>query len=273
MKNYYKSYLKAIDCNDGVEQSLKDIIIESSKVHLSNPNKKILREWTNIFGYEVLLQMDQYESIEIYNDNYEEQKELDFLKTQIQNNDICVDIGANIGIYTLLFAKYSKQVISFEPISSLTDILDLTLKINNINNVMLYNFVCGNETKLVNFVEEFQKQISYVSNNNEQKSYKPMIKVDDLNLHKIDILKIDTEGYELEILKGMQQTLKRTSPRLIMLEVIEEFLNKYDTCSDDLIKFLKSLNYTPTELKDNRLVSWSGKNTESDNLFFVKNSN
>lgn len=52
-------------------------------------------------------------------------------------SDICFDIGANVGLYSLLFAKYSRQVYAFEPLPRNLKFLYEVLRVNNIENVKI----------------------------------------------------------------------------------------------------------------------------------------
>jgi len=132
-----------------------------------------------------------------------------------------IDIGANIGKYTIMVAKKFEncknvKIIAFEPALSIFAILKENITINKISkNVELYNFACFNE---------------YTSDNNisikwEQygKSLKKAVTLDTLVVKKINnysvvVLKIDTDGLEIEILEGAKELINSGKEIFILLE-------------------------------------------------------
>jgi hypothetical protein len=71
----------------------------------------------------------------LFLDGIYEKEILDLFRKKIKKNSICLDIGANIGFHSLFLSKISKKVISFEPIKSLYDQFNESIKINNIKNI------------------------------------------------------------------------------------------------------------------------------------------
>ena len=67
-------------------------------------------------------------------------------------------------------------------------------------------------------------------------------KLDDMNLPKIDYIKVDTEGFEIEVLKGGEKMIEEYKP-FIHVEVKGKVLVKQGLSSDDVDEYLKSLNY------------------------------
>ena len=61
------------------------------------------------------------------------------------------------------------------------------------------------------------------------------------NLKKIDLLKIDVEGFELSVLKGAVSTLNKTNK--ILLEILEDLSNNFDYSPEDIKTFLKTKNF------------------------------
>jgi hypothetical protein len=66
--------------------------------------------------------------------NVTETKQLKMVMENVSNDDICYDVGANTGLYTILFARYGKRVYAFEPHPRGVKSLYSILKINHINN-------------------------------------------------------------------------------------------------------------------------------------------
>jgi FkbM family methyltransferase len=162
--------------------------------------------------------------------------ERNFLEKIMHNKTLlCIDVGANIGEYSKYILENSNsKVIAFEPMPSSFKKLK---KIENIFNDRLYAYNIGigdkNETKYLyydknnlqwaNFNSELKK-IDYLKKSNKSVKCKIstldnfLFKNKKLPLKKIDLIKIDTEGYELEVLIGAKKTIKKFKPKYIQIE-------------------------------------------------------
>ena len=152
---------------------------------------------------------------------------------------IIFDVGANKGQtiikYQKLFPK--AKIYSFEPSPKIFHILNNKFKY--MQNLNIYNFAFGSEeNERIFHINErshnsgFYKLIDNFRVKNfpdEKISYKDSLNiklntidnfVKTINLHQIDILKIDTEGFEEEVLKGSIKTLKSNKIKFIELEII-----------------------------------------------------
>jgi FkbM family methyltransferase len=152
---------------------------------------------------------------------YAEKYFLDTFFNSIQTSNffkdkIALDVGANIGNHSIYFSKYFKKVLSFEPVSRTFQILSLNT--NFVQNIEVFNFALSDETKQSNiFVDTKASGLSSLNNtSNKTCIEKIKIKVFD-NLHNIDkdligLVKIDVEGHEVNVLNGMKNLLKSSSP-------------------------------------------------------------
>lgn len=152
---------------------------------------------------------------------------------------IIFDVGANRGQtiikYQKLFPK--AKIYSFEPSPEIFEILNN--KFEKSENLHIYNLAFGSEEKnKIFYINERSHNSGFykledgfkIKNFPDEKiSYKDSldIKINTLdnfvekkNLHKIDILKIDTEGFEEEVLRGSLKTLKSNKIKFIELEII-----------------------------------------------------
>ena len=138
-----------------------------------------------------------------------------------------VDVGANIGAFSLYQAlrKKAKLVIAFEPSPSTFRRLTANLELNSANNVRAVNAVVGSSCGTVPFLETPMSVNCRVAQNGEAGTVAvPSVTLDSAleahKLNKIDLLKIDTEGYETEVLKGATKTLQQTDR--VILEIHNE---------------------------------------------------
>jgi len=163
-----------------------------------------------------------------------------------------VDIGAQSGSYTL-FAKYlpKSTFYSFEPFNKTFELLNDNIRLNNIDNVKTFNFAISDTsgTSILNTSIGHNglhtlganplrfNDISKVSV--ETKTIDELFYDRDIPIHYI---KIDTEGWEFNIIKGARKTLNKYKP-LVQLEWVPTNMKQCDVNPNELEDLLKSLNY------------------------------
>jgi FkbM family methyltransferase len=157
----------------------------------------------------------------------------------INKESIVLEGGCHIGTHTLKLGLLGKQVLSFEPMIKSNIILRENLKINNITNVTVYNEGLSNKTEVAYFewIGHNNPGGSGLTNNpmgkpNYEKNIKTsnypvnLITIDSLQLEKLDFIKLDVEGYEINVIEGALDTIKKCNP-IITMEVWENFNGKY----------------------------------------------
>ncbi len=181
--------------------------------------------------------------------------ELDVIQkfvNQIQDNFTILDIGAQTGIFSIAAKEYpTTKWHSFEPDPWNYSLLIGQLKLNNVQNVFLYQQALSNSVKedVLNICLD-HRGLNTLGKNvirfSEKDSYKHNLKtntLDNLFLNKkIDLIKIDTEGSEYDILKGGIETIKKYKPK-ILLECCESNLNQFGYSERDLYNLIEILNY------------------------------
>jgi FkbM family methyltransferase len=136
-------------------------------------------------------------------------------------NAVVFDIGANIGIYTVRTAKtYANCVVySFEPNPDVFTRLKKNISLNNLNNVKLFPLGFA-DRKTTAYLDAEQStvlgRISHEKGQTEVKLETLDLFISEEPVNRIDILKIDVEGFELSVLKGAEHTLERV--RKIVME-------------------------------------------------------
>ncbi|MDA9164411.1 FkbM family methyltransferase [Alphaproteobacteria bacterium] len=195
-----------------------------------------------------------------------------------------MDIGANMGIYTILASKYVEKVIAFEPTKKNAALINLSLVNSNSENCLIYQNIVSNQDDKIQFLEVSESGLSRAITTNSDTVMKQIndeygkletnideykcITIDSLNLDRIDIMKIDVEGFELKVIDGAIETLKRCRPRLIMIEVVESAMVLNGDKPKDLVVVLNKLGYSPKILSKGRLVEYVDQKIPRDNLFF-----
>jgi FkbM family methyltransferase len=160
----------------------------------------------NIFGKYTFfyLENDKYIGQRIALEKYESY-ETELILRQLEVGDVVVDVGANIGYYTILLAdKIGKtgKVYAFEPDKINFEILLKNIKENNLKNIEAINVAIGSKRgklKLHKSKDNFGDHKLYGSDKDIEKV--KIIRLDDyLKNFKIDLMKVDTQGWEPEVI-------------------------------------------------------------------------
>ena len=206
---------------------------------LSKINKKINTS-------QLVLIKNDHVSNEILIDGYYEGKELKVLCEWLKKKKklkLAVDIGAYIGNNSIFFSNYFKNVLSFEP--NLLSYRLLKINTEQKKNIKIYNFGISNKNSTKDFYSyENNYGGSSVKRNPNLKFDKikaKFFRFDNLKInHKADLIKIDVEGEELNVLKGMSNYLEKYKPIVIFECQEKEIING----SSKVINFLKNKKYS-----------------------------
>jgi len=155
----------------------------------------------------------------------------------LRKGRVFVDVGAHVGTWTVRASKYYEKVVAFEPTDRTRKLLLKNLELNNVSNVTVYKAALGRQhaIKTINYFpkvrgnggnslldrnpaqhERYASQVVPL----QQVTVEPL---DDYMLRP-DLVKIDTEGYEIPILEGMSETLPRTQRIIVEAHRDEDVL-------------------------------------------------
>jgi len=229
---------------------------------IQNLNAKVIahlkEEYTIVDGHKMFL--DKNDSLLLSINKTYEQNETNFIKNSINRGDIVIDIGANIGYYTLLFARLvgdTGKVYSFEPDPRNFLLLEKNVQINNYSNVLLEKKAVSNKSqKSQLYMTEFTPVSSMHKGNSSiiDEIDIDVVTLDDyfkINPIRPDFIKIDIEGYELNALKGMKSILQSSDKTKIMIEYNPLTKKVFNSDPMDSLTFLDELGYKFKDLNSN----------------------
>lgn len=136
---------------------------------------------------------------------------------RVKRGDVVIDAGAHIGLFTLSIADRAGTIVAIEPEPKNLRALRYNIKLRNLDNVLII------EKALWNFRAKFplylgRTSLAHSLIQNLASSRSIEVDADTLDnivfgigLQKIDFVKLDIEGAEVEALEGAKQMLKRTS--------------------------------------------------------------
>ena len=169
-----------------------------------------------------------------------------------------IDVGANIGEHTMYAACLvgkDGSVYSFEPIPHLYEQIHDSVKQNHFESIVhTKNYALGKEDMTEKLhVSKNAGGSSIVHDDDTQELITVNVKKGDselLLLNKVDVVKIDVEGYEYEVLLGMKEVLRRDQPLIF----IEFSGGAYSTQGKDhggkILSFLREYNYSLYDIEN-----------------------
>ena len=184
-------------------------------------------------------------------EKYEEYETMLMLR-QVNSNSVVVDVGANIGYYTILLAQKSKLVYAIEPEAETFEILQKNVTENKLNNVVLIRAAVGGKNEKIKL---FKSKLNngdhrvWGEKNNKEVEEVFCRRLDDIleNEQYISLIKIDTQGWEPAVIDGAKKIIERDSPTLFM-EYSPTDYAKAGLEGRKMIKYLKSFYPTIWEI-------------------------
>lgn len=148
------------------------------------------------------------------------------------SGESAVDVGANIGLTALVLAKacQASKIIAIEPVATTYAFLKQNLQANQANVVSTYNTGLGaKDASISMYVNDDNLATAFVLDYEEKgEGNIPVTTLDavlqDAKVAAVDFLKIDVEGFELEVLKGAEKSLATYKP-IVLLEMNHWCLN------------------------------------------------
>lgn len=195
-----------------------------------------------------------------------EPETLNFIRSELRTGDTFIDVGAHIGLHSLVasrrLAEFGEgKVLAFEPTPDSAKRLQNNAK-NNKLPVELHQLALGQENSKVPMFGDAQwgihdAAVRSLSGNGPIVYYVDVVKFDDWNekhsLNRIDMIKIDAEGAEYDIIKGMESSLLKYQPRLIIMELKDHVIQRTKKTQNDILELMSMLGYQ----SDNRIFGWN----------------
>ena len=163
------------------------------------------------------------------NGHYLEDVELDWVLARLNAGDVCVDVGANIGYWACILGLHGFDVHAFEPCADNYRFLRRNIIHNKVDRrVLAHKAACGdkNGSAILNHAPMATGHTLTAVESGEAERV-DVVRMDSV-VERVDFAKIDAEGWEAPVLRGMGDLIKKCSPRLLV-ELSPKFLNVDET--------------------------------------------
>jgi FkbM family methyltransferase len=203
------------------------------------------------------LNLDEWIQQHIYFLGYFDPMGIRFINNQLYEGEVFIDIGANVGAYSLVASRLvgrSGKVIAFEPVGTIFQRLSENISLNRITNIVAEKRAVLDKNGMTDIYISDKQNMGMSSifhfNSESGKSGKSekveAVSLDDYieerDISRINLIKIDIEGSEMLAIKGMQSILERFHPK-ILIELKEETFTNSGYQAKDIIDFLAKAGY------------------------------
>jgi FkbM family methyltransferase len=187
---------------------------------------------------------------------------LAILTAELQPGDVVYDIGANMGLHSVFLGQAVGErglVLAFEPERHYCERLRANLALNGLKNVVIYPLALGDHSHTSDFLPSERgraaPRLAEVKPENSNLSSLQTVRVvhgdelvqrDKLRLPRL--VKIDVEGYEHAVIRGLTRTLSDPACQLLCCEVHPNLLPA-ELSQDDILKLLKACGFTRLDIR------------------------
>ena len=186
-----------------------------------------------------------------WTDKYDEKE---YNKLNLSGN-VCLDIGAHIGLWTKKLSKDFNQVICFEPLQKHIDCHKKNCK--ELDNITLHECALSDsETDSIMTTNNLNSGMATLLEPNWEDKDTVIVKtktLDSFNLPKVDFIKIDVEGYELQVLSGGRETITKYKPK-IYIEISNSNLRSATYILDEMGYSLNQTSKNVDSINQNYLA-------------------
>jgi FkbM family methyltransferase len=145
--------------------------------------------------------------------------ELIFARDVLRADDIVIDVGANIGVYTVVSALKGARVLAFEPSADARVLLQANIELNKIrDHVDVSSYALGDFSGPAGFTTDLEEGNHIAPTAEPGTASVEVRELDDLPLPTgaITLIKVDAEGYDEPVLRGARRTIEEHRPVLIV---------------------------------------------------------
>jgi FkbM family methyltransferase len=214
--------------------------------------------------------------------------ETSLLPRLVEPGDVCIDVGANFGQYTVPLSRIvgpSGRVLSFEPVPYSGRVLRRVVARTGLSNVTIHDVAASDHEGSVRMsvpsagARVFQFGLAHVSpdadggdDGESRTSDARCVTLDDYladeDLARLSFLKIDVEGAELMVLRGARRLLDTARP-IVLCEVEERHTARYQHRPADVLELLVNHGYEAYVARGEQLSRVDELDDSNNNYFFV----
>lgn len=218
--------------------------------------------------------------IEILNFLHYEKQDSDMIFRLIQDGDTILDVGANIGWYSINAAKQfpAAKIFALEPIPKTFNYLKRNVDNNDVPNLSICNFGFSSKEEDLVFYYYASGSVNASSANLTGGASVEEVRCKVVTMDKfveerqiaIDFIKCDVEGAELFVFQGGTEAIRKHRP-IVFSEMLRKWSAKFDYHPNQIIELFEGLGYRCFTSHEDKLIPFGrmDENTIETNYFFL----
>ncbi len=169
----------------------------------------------------------------------------------VNRGDVFLDVGAHLGKYSLPLSRIASRVVAVEADPENCECLKRNIKLNEIENVTVVNLVAWNRSEVLRFyladfkghgtVKQGLPDRRYVNGYIDMRAEAMDDVLRSLGVSRVDCIKVDVEGAEYEVFRGLRETLTKHRPRIVA-EIMKSNVER-------VLPFMEGLGYDAEPIK------------------------
>lgn len=259
------NYMKAIGVYGAVRQIYRKLI------DVTKPETVTV----SVDGVDTQINTETIREYNVATGKLEEREAIEDILAHVESGDTVYDVGAHVGLFTCLLAKRldemgsSGSVVAFDPHPNNFHKLNENVDLNDIGGtVQTHRVALSNESGSVQFSTETQEagathgQIVTTEDVSTREVIETPVDIGDSFVRDSsrdapDVMKIDVEGAELDVLRGLRGLLEEQKLKHVYVEIHDNHITSYGDSSDEVLEFLEDVGYECTVVQpgaENRTV-------------------
>lgn len=211
--------------------------------------------------------LDDWIQQQIYFLGEYEKNEIDYLYSELKKGDTFIDVGGNIGLFSLNASKIvgeNGKVYAFEAFKPNYDQFQNHIILNDCKNITLEHLAVSDQKSFIEILyNENYSNVGMASSYLQEYTSKEQVEsisldeyVKQKQISKIDLIKIDIEGGEFSALKGMNEILTHYQPKIV-IEINSIALKSSSHSEQELISLLTEKGYKKMKILSQNEVSYN----------------
>lgn len=253
LTRFYRSYLRSLFIYIGIHRTIEDIYW---KIKLRKSSGMATHSISNT---EAKFHIKNTKEIRRFNKLRDERPIIADLLSEVNKDDVVYDIGANIGMYTCFLARQlpPEQVVAFEPHPANIKRLRSNLDLNNVNATIVelaLSDTSGTTELAIKSQEAGEGEHSIATDDDGETIPVELATGDELvdsgDLPPPSIIKIDVEGAEFEVLRGLKKMIANPECRLCYIEIHPNRLTDYSNSVEEINEFFISNGFELNQIEE-----------------------
>lgn len=263
-----------------ISRKIRRLLLLLAKI-VTPPAKRRIRH-LRLPEFEMLVQANETVGRHLSLFGVFEAPESAYFRCVVRDSDICFDVGANVGYFSMLLARLAPRgaIHVFEPIPLNAALIAANRELNGFAHVFISACAVGDKAHNLDFTVSTDSAYSSLHDVGRSRAVATipvqMITLDDyIKQHaipRVDVLKIDVEGAEVLVIQGAAQLLSdlERAPRVVLMELYQENMVPFGTSVEQALRTMTSFGYRAHTLsEDGRHLQLCADATSVEDYNFV----